>query len=333
MNCKFLQGLPAICRSLLFFSAALAAAALAGCGPRKSAEGSFDKTIAVRGSLRLELVNGNGDSRVTVGGDDQVRIHAEIHTSDWSESRSQSLVRRLQSDPPIMQEGSVIRIGSSEIFSGDSSVDYTIAVPADTDFHGATGSGGLSVSGLQGAAKIITGSGDVTLAQIGSDVRVTSGSGDLTLSNIAGQTQITSGSGDVTLAYPKREVRIETGDGDVQITQPENAATVQTGSGDVEVSGASSDLRIRTSSGEITISGQPLAGAFWDLHALSGDVTLNIPPSSSFELYAHSSSGDIDAQIPITMEGTTGAHELRARIGDGKAHVEISTTSGSITLQ
>ena len=331
MNRERRQMLSTIRRPLFYLPAALAIAAFAGCAPRQSAEGSFEKTITVQGPLRVELVNGSGDSRVNAGGDGQVHVEATIHASDWSEARSRQLVRELESNPPIRQEGSVVRIGSSSA-GGDSSIDYTVAVPANTDFQGTTGSGELAVTGLQGAVKIITGSGDVALAQIGGDVRMTSGSGDLTLSNIGGQTQITTGSGDATLAYPKGEVRIETGGGDVQITQPADAVTIQTGSGDVEVSSASPDLRVHTSSGDITVTGQPLAGAFWDLHAISGDVAINIPPSSSFELYVHSSSGDIDAQIPITMEGTTGSHELRARIGDGKAHVEISTNSGSITL-
>jgi len=317
-------------RRLLFcFPVAFAVAALAGCMPRQSAEGSFQKTISVQGPLRVELVNGSGDSRVNAGADGQVHVEASIHASDWSEARSQELVRQLQSNPPIKQEGSVVRIGAG---GGDASIDYTITIPANTDFQGATGSGELAVTGLNGAVKITAGSGDVTVAQIGGDVRITSGSGDLTLTNIGGQTQITTGSGDATLSFPKGEVRIETGGGDVQINQPADAVTIQTGDGDVEITSASRDLRVRTSSGDITVSGEPFSGAFWDLHAGSGDVTLNTPPSASFELYAHSSSGDIDAQIPITMEGTTGAHELRARIGDGKAHVEISTTSGGITL-
>jgi DUF4097 and DUF4098 domain-containing protein YvlB len=62
-------------------------------------------------------------------------------------------------------------------------------------------------------------------------------------------------------------------------------------------------------------------------------VTLKVPPAASFRLYARSSSGEIDAAIPIVMEGTAGKHELRARIGDGKARVEIETSSGNIALR
>ncbi|HTV58266.1 MAG TPA: DUF4097 family beta strand repeat-containing protein [Verrucomicrobiae bacterium] len=316
----------------LLSSVFFAGAALAGCGMRQSAEGTFDKTLTVQGPLRLELYNGSGDSRVVVGGNGQVEIHGEAEVKDWSESGSRDQLRQLQSEPPIKQEGGIIRVGRAGTNSGGSSIDYTITVPANTEFKGVTADGGLSVTGLQGAVTVQTSSGDVAITQIGGDVRVTSGSGDLSISDVAGQVQANSGSGDVTLAYPKGEVRIETGDGNVQITRPGDAATVQTGDGDVEISDASPDLSIHTSSGQITVSGAPRSGAYWEFHAVSGDITLNVPSSSSFQLYAHSISGDIDTQIPIMMEGTTSSHELRARVGDGAAHVEAGTSSGSIAV-
>jgi hypothetical protein len=319
--------------TILIGTAILSTSMLAGCGPQESAEGSFDKTMTVQGPIRLELATGSGEAHVVVGGDGEVKVHGDIHVSDWSKGESQQRVQQLQSNPPIVQEGSVIRVGDTGKHWGSGAVDYTITVPASTDFSGKTGSGDLSVTGLQGPVTILSGSGDINLAQIGGDVRATSGSGDFTFSNIAGQIQIISGSGDVTLSYPKNEVRIQTGSGDIQITQPADAVTIQTGNGDVEINSAAPDLRIHTASGGITITGDPHAGAFWDLHAASGDVALNVSPSASFELHAHTSSGDIDAQIPIMMEGTTGSHELRARIGDAKAHVEASTASGDITLR
>lgn len=317
---------------ILFSAVLLGISVLAACGPQESSEGSFDKTLAVQGPIRLELATGSSEAHIAVGTDGEVKIHGDIHISEWSKSESQQRVEQLQSNPPITQEGSVIRVGDTGNHRANSAIDYTITVPASTDFSGKTGSGDLSVKGLQGPVTILSGSGDVALADIGGDVRATSGSGDFTFSNIAGEMQITTGSGDITLSYPQKEVRIQTGSGDIQITQPADAVSIQGGNSDVDIKSAAPDLRIHTASGGITISGDPRNGAFWDLHAVSGDIVLNVPSSASFHLYAHTSSGDIDAQIPIMMEGTTGSHELRARIGDAKAHVEASTTSGDITL-
>jgi DUF4097 and DUF4098 domain-containing protein YvlB len=49
-------------------------------------------------------------------------------------------------------------------------------------------------------------------------------------------------------------------------------------------------------------------------------------------LYARSSSGDINVTAPSVTEGTPGKHDFQARIGDGKARVEIETSSGNISL-
>jgi len=62
-------------------------------------------------------------------------------------------------------------------------------------------------------------------------------------------------------------------------------------------------------------------------------VTLGVSSSASLRLYARSSSGDIESSLPISMEGTTDKHELRAKLGDGKARVEVETSSGNITLK
>jgi DUF4097 and DUF4098 domain-containing protein YvlB len=106
-----------------------------------------------------------------------------------------------------------------------------------------------------------------------------------------------------------------------------------TGSGDISIRGASDDLRIRTSSGNVTVDGNPGASTYWDFRTSSGDVVLQVPTDASFRLFARSSSGDIEATIPVVMEGTSGKHEFRARIGDGKARVEVNSSSGNISLK
>ena len=81
------------------------------------------------------------------------------------------------------------------------------------------------------------------------------------------------------------------------------------------------------------VDGDPSTSAYWEVRTSSGTVVLHVPGTANFRFYARTSSGDIDTQIPIVMEGTTGKHELRARIGDGKARVEIETSSGKISLR
>ena len=295
--------------------AALAGLLLAGCSSRSTAEGAFDKTFTVDGPIHLELTSGSGDAHVTTGPAGQVTIHGEIQVKSWSDESGQRLVHELESNPPVSQEGNLIRVNGSGQHAHDVSIDYSIVVPAEAEIRATTGSGDLEVDGLKGPATFTSGSGGITASNIGGDVQAVAGSGAIELSNIQGQVQATAGSGDITLTSVHGETRLHTGSGDQEITSPGDALEASSGSGDV------------------TVEGNPGESNYWDIHTSSGDVVLDVPADASFRFYARSSSSDIDAAIPIMMEGTAMKHELRARIGDGKARVEVQTSSGSISLK
>jgi DUF4097 and DUF4098 domain-containing protein YvlB len=313
--------------------AVLLLGAVAGCASHSDVEGGFDRRFAVNGPVSLELMTGKGDAHITAGPSGEVRVHGEVHVKSWSSEGAQRRLEQLESSPPVSQEGNLIRIGGSlKQGGGSAEVDYTIVVPRDAQLRTMAGSGDVEVSGIQGPANFTSGSGDVTAAEISGDVQITCGSGDVQLSKIKGHTQITTGSGDITLDAIGGEARLQTGSGTIAISNPGDALEARAGSGDVTIKGASADIRVRTSSGDVDVEGNPGLSSYWDFHTNSGEVVLHVPPTASFRLYARSHSGDIDAAIPIIMEGTASKHELRARIGDGKARVEIQTSSGDISL-
>jgi DUF4097 and DUF4098 domain-containing protein YvlB len=311
----------------------LAATIAAGCGSQPSAEGSFDKTLTVSGPIRVELTNGSGDSQVTTGPPGEVRIHGEIQVRAWSDKTGQRRVDAIQSNPPVTQEGSLIRIGGSSWGSRDVSINYTIIVPADAEIRATTGSGDLEITGLKGPANFTAGSGDIKASRISGDVQATAGSGAVELSEIGGQIQVTAGSGDITLDRIHGDIRLQTGSGALEITDPGGKLEANTNSGDITIRGGVADIRVHTSSGDVSADGNPGANNYWDFHTVSGDVVLQVPPAASFRLYARSSSGEIQAEVPVSMEGTSGKHEFRARIGDGKARVEVTSSSGDISLK
>jgi DUF4097 and DUF4098 domain-containing protein YvlB len=313
--------------------AACTALLLAGCRSQPGAEGTFDKTFTVNGPVRIELSNGSGDAHISAGAPGEVRVHGDIEAHSWSEKESQERVQQAAANPPLSQESNLIRIGGSGAHNGNISIDYTIVVPADAEIHAATGSGDVVVDGIKGPANFVSGSGAITASNISGDVQAMTGSGEIKFSRIQGQVQATTGSGDITLDDVHNQVRLHSGSGDMEITNPADAVEASTGSGDITIKGASADIRLRSSSGDVVIEGNPAGSNYWDVRTSSGDVELRVPPSASFRLMAHSSSGDIAAAIPIVMEGTTQKHELHARLGDGKARVEVQTSSGSVSLK
>lgn len=312
----------------------LAATIAAGCGSQPSAEGSFDKSLTVSGPLRIELITGSGDAQVATGPDGEVHIHGEIQVRAWSDKAGQQRVDAIQSNPPVVQEGSLIRIGGSSAGnSRDVSIDYTITVPADAEIRATTTSGDLEIVGLKGPANFTVGSGDIKASKIAGDVTITGNSGAVELSDIGGQVQVTANSGDVTLDKIKDDIRLQTGSGALEITDPGGKLEANTGNGDITIRGAKGDVRVHTSSGDVSVDGNPGAMNYWDFHTVSGDVVLQVPSDASFRLYARSNSGQIQAEVPVSMEGSSGKHEFRARIGDGKARVEVTSSSGDISLK
>jgi len=319
-------------RTLGLAAAILALAGLACCVDEPGTSGTFERNLTVNGPVHLELNCGAGDVRISASSGNEVHIRGTAYIHDWSSSGRDRILENLKSNPPITQEGNLIKIGQLGGSFRRSSIDYTIELPADSEIRSASGSGDVEVTGIKGPAIFTSGSGDVTARNIANDVQIRTGSGDLKLEQINGQIQVTTGSGDVVIHSVKGVVRIGTGSGDIEISHPGDNVVADTGSGKVEVSDAAADLRLHTGSGEIKVSGNPGSTNFWDIRASSGDVSLDVPQSASFRLYAHTGSGDINPKIPVVMEGTVGKHELRARIGDGKARVEVETSSGDIEL-
>jgi DUF4097 and DUF4098 domain-containing protein YvlB len=314
-------------------STALALLGLGSCMIGAGVPGSFDRSYSVNGPVRLELTNGGGSTVVSAGGADEVRVHAEFRVHSWSGGSEERRKNELIANPPISQQGNVINVGGSGFSASNLTIDYTITVPASTQIHALTGSGSLNVKAIEGPANLITGSGSIVASDIAEDVQALAGSGKIELAKIKGQVQATAGSGKIELTDIQGESRVQAGSGRLTIVRPSDTVTASSGSGGIQVAGAKADLRVRTGSGKVEVDGNPDASTFWEFKSSSGSVTLRVPPTASFRLYARSNSGDIDAAIPITMEGTAGKHSLRARIGDGKARVEIETSSGNIALR
>ncbi len=313
----------------------LAAAVLlwtTGCGVVAAERGTFDRNLTVSGPARIDLTNGSGRVEILKGADGQVRIHAEVRAGGFTSSDARKRLDEILANPPVEQNGNVIRIGKDKFRLRNVSIEYRIEVPHDTEVESVVGSGAQSVQDIRGPAKLTTGSGEVRAMHIREETQVTTGSGSLEAAGIGGDLRCTTGSGGVTVSGVQGDVRITAGSGSINISKPLGRIEAHTGSGGITVQGASSDLNVHTASGSLTIQGNPAANSFWDLRTASGGVELTVPSTASFRLSASAVSGGIQTDIPIIIE-EQGRHSLRARIGNGGARVEIDTVSGSIRVR
>jgi hypothetical protein len=305
--------------------------------PAHSAEGSFERTIAVTGPVELELSTGSGHISVRAGDSTSVHISGTIKASrSWhlDEAEAERKVRYLESNPPIEQHGNFIRIGhlDDRELSHNVSISYDLVVPTETRLRSQTGSGSQSVVGIRGPVKADTGSGSVKIENIGDDVRAETGSGDMLLDSVKGATHASTGSGSIRASGVGSSFVASTGSGNIRLEQTgPGDGKVETGSGSIELQNVRGALRVRTGSGNITAQGEP-AGE-WSLHTGSGRVLVRLPSGAAFDLHAHTSSGHVSTDHPITVQGTIARGELRGKVRGGGPLLELETGSGNIQIE
>lgn len=320
--------------SVFVFAAVLTMASVLVAG---GAEGSFERTLKVTGPVELDVTTGSGNIDVRTGDAATVRVHGVIRVNDrWGNSHegAEKKVRYLEDNPPIQQNGNILRIGHIDDpeLRRHVSISYELVVPVETRLHSETGSGDQTIAGVRGPAKVSTGSGNLKVSGIANETRVDTGSGDIELNSIKGGVFAETGSGSIRATGVAGTIRAHTGSGDVRFEQTsDDPVKADTGSGNVEVSGVRGSLRASTGSGNITAQGEPRGD--WKLDTGSGNVTMRVPSSANFSLYAHTGSGSVTTTLPITVTGKVGGHELRGKIGTGGSLVEVGTGSGDIHIE
>lgn len=300
-----------------------------------AAEGSFQRTLQVSGPVDLDVQTGSGHITVHTGGSNTVQINGAIRSSgDWFGGNAEERVRRLESNPPIEQNGNSIRVGhlnDSELMH-NISISYDITVPAETSLHSHTGSGSQRIEGIRGPADVHSGSGGLELSNIGREVTAEAGSGNISLQEIHASVHANTGSGDIRASGIAGAFDARAGSGSVHLHQiAAGDVRVDTGSGGVDLSGVKGALRARTGSGTIRAEGEPTSE--WKLHTGSGGVSVRLPSQAAFDLYARTSSGSISVDQPVTVQGTVGRHELRGKVRGGGTLVELETGSGNIRVE
>ena len=281
------------------------------------AEGSFQRTLQVTGTVDLDVTTGSGDITVRTGSASTVQISARIraHGGVFDMTDPREKVRRLEADPPVRQAGNYIRIGRIEdsALRNNVSISYDIVVPPDTRLTSETGSGNQDISGIRGPVKANAGSGDVKLRELTGQLRAETGSGNMRLENVSGEVYANAGSGDIHLQGKLPQSRVETG------------------SGNVEVAGVRGSVRANAGSGDITIEGAITSN--WFIETGSGNVRLRLPSDSAFTLAAETGSCEIETDHPLTVSGSVRRHEMRGRVRGGGPTLEVHTGSGDIEIR
>ena len=321
----------------LLFCAALIS--LAGCDlAYPAAEGKFERTLQVTGSVDLDVTTGSGGIDIRTGGSSVVQVYGQIRAgNDWR-SNAEEKVRYLTANPPVEQTANIIRIGriENEAYRNNVSISYEIVVPEQTTVRLKTGSGSERIASVHGPVDASTGSGSITMSGIGDEVKAHTGSGGIQIDGATGRVEVSTGSGFIRAERISGSIAARTGSGSMVLDQVPGGngdldVEASTGSGRIELSGVHGSLHASTGSGGITASGYPAGD--WKLSASSGSITTHLDAGAAFDLYAHANSGNITVDYPVTVTGALGKHELRGKVRGGGSLIEVHTGSGSIAIR
>jgi DUF4097 and DUF4098 domain-containing protein YvlB len=243
-------------------------------------------------------------------------IHGTVRGNNEWFSSADSAVHQVESNPPIQQSGSSIRIGYDlpEDVKRHVAINYEVTVPPNTTVQAHSGSGDMEVTGVHSEVQAHSGSGEIRLRDLGGRVNVQTGSGNIRAQSVAAPFTAQTGSGDIEASL--------TSAGDVD---------VHTGSGTIRVNGIKGAVQAHTGSGDIETNGD-VTGA-WRLHSGSGTIRMALGAGSGFNLDVRTSSGSIHSELPITVQGSLGGHELKGSVRGGGPQVEVSTSSGDVNIR
>lgn len=311
------------------------AVCLAAPAQAATVEGKFERTLKVSGAVDLDVQTGAGSITVRSGGAGEVRVTGTIKArSDWHGDNPEEKVRRLESNPPIEQNGNSVRIGHLEDreLTRNVSISYELVAPVETRLRSRTGSGSQTVEGIRGPVEASTGSGGLTITNIGDEVRASTGSGGIRLEAVKGRVRAATGSGGIRGTGIAGPVVADAGSGSVRLEQTAaGGAEVRTGSGSVEISGVRGPLRVRSGSGNVRAQGEP-AGE-WDVEVASGSVSLRVPSQAAFDFRARTGSGHISIDHPLAVQGLIGRREVQGKVRGGGPVLSVRTASGNIDVQ
>jgi DUF4097 and DUF4098 domain-containing protein YvlB len=326
-------------KSLRFLALVISLAALASLPLQAATTGHFERTLQVNGNAELEVSSGSGNITVHQGGAGTVAITAKIHSNNgtswlFGSGNVEERIHKIEQNPPIVQQGNNIRIGRFEDrdLTRNISIDYDITVPPLTRLTSNTGSGDMTISGLQLPMTAKTGSGNIAVERVSAETRVSSGSGDLKINSVKGILYAETGSGNIHALDVAGDVFVNTGSGDIEVRQSAGGnAKAQTGSGNIRLHGVKGGLRADAGSGNIDVEGEPTSD--WRLGAGSGNITLKVPTQANFNIDARTSSGSLKVNHPFTMQGSVARNHIQGKVGNGGVLLDMHTGSGDIEVQ
>jgi ribosomal protein S28E/S33 len=317
-----------------------------------SEPGTFDRTLAVSGPVRLDVKSDPGGIVITIGSAATLKVHAVIKPRygrldlDVAEAN----IRALEQNPPIEQVGNSIRIGyvkTPGLLTGIT-MHLEIEAPRLTEVHAYTESGGIRVDGVAGPVATVTSSGRTEITNVAAEITAKGHSGAILIRNTGGPVSVRNQSGGIQLLNIGGTVDAETMSGRTEISDVSGETHSTTHSGSISIDNAKEAVIAHNNSGSIdafqlggSVHAETRSGAIRisqispaPIRALadSGSISVELARQSAYVIDAQSTSGKVSGPALNGIVSISEDHRLKEQIGTGGPLVDLDTRSSKIVV-
>ncbi len=278
---------------------------------------AFGQTTVERtfdGIDEIDMSLGSGDAIFENGNGDDVQL-VLTHTFDDYEP-----VIEKRGDKLYIREE---RNNGNWSRNGRATWKFTVPDGMELDFN--TGSGDVSVTGLEMDIECNSGSGDFELSRARGQFKMNTGSGDVDIRDSEGRYRMNTGSGDIEMAKVSGDIDANTGSGDIEADDLSltGSSNLNSGSGDVEVSLAGAldhDISINSGSGDAVLdfNGAEIEGVIiMQVSKRHGRIVAPFDFDTEEEIDNGGSSPTLKKTVKL------GDKDVRIRIGSGSGRAEV----------
>jgi DUF4097 and DUF4098 domain-containing protein YvlB len=167
--------------------------------------------------------------------------------------------------------------------------------------------------------------------------------GEVRLETTNGHLRVRGGRTFIQLHTVQGAVELEGAEGRVELHATNGPVTATDIAGDVQASAINGHVALRsvrsgsveasTVNGGIEYTGAIERGGRYVFDSHAGDISVAIPASAGVALTASTFGGSFDSAFPVTLEKMEGGQTLSFTLGDGSAHMELTSFSGTIRLR
>ena len=292
----------------------------------------FQKTLPLNAGQSFHIENKFGEVRVHGESTREVKISATIRVQSHSREEAEASSQKIQIDVQQTGEGVQVRTVFPDegkwfhLGKGTSySVNYDIALPADTPLFVRNSFGSVTASSVRARADIENNHGSLTVRDSG-PARLNNSFGSVDLIGASGDTSVNDNNGSVQASEIKGALEIRNRFGSITVRNVQGAANITGGNGAIVVSdtGAASitnsfgGVEVRNVRGDLTVHDN---NGNVDITTVSGGATV----SNSF---GNVTFADVKGRLDCT---TSNGRVKGSSVGGGP--VNIRDSFGAIELE